>query len=98
MRLDDARPTPSTLTPASGGQHASASAASRNGSGFGFKLAWNDANQSTTTTTQKAYGLHPYFLIVRRAEVSFKDVRLGFASAHHFQIIFVKRRRLLFGI
>ena len=55
MRLDDARPTPSTLTPASGGQHASASAASRNGSGFGFKLAWNDANQ----TTQKAYAVQP---------------------------------------
>ena len=55
MRLDDARPTPSTLTPVSGGQNASASAASRNGSGSGFKLAWNDANQ----TTQKAYAVQP---------------------------------------
>ena len=48
MRLDDARSPTSVLTPATGGSGADANSAARNTSGFGFKLAWNDAQTANS--------------------------------------------------
>ncbi len=48
MRLDDARSPSTVLTPVTGGPGADANSAARNTSGFGFKLAWNDAQTANS--------------------------------------------------
>ena len=48
MRLADARSPSTVLTPVTGGSSADANSAARNTSGFGFKLAWNDAQTANS--------------------------------------------------